>query len=128
MYQRKTPKEYFCTVDYALSIFGGKWKPRLLCILGNSGPLRYRELKDEMENISDTALADSLHELQAAGIVQRHQYNEMPIRVEYSLTTKGRTLLPVLETISQWAINHSDVSIYQGRHFDHVHRSSFKGA
>ena len=89
MYQRKTPKEYFCTVDYALSIFGGKWKPRLLCILGNSGPLRYRELKDEMENISDTALADSLHELQAAGIVQRHQYNEMPIRVEYFTNNQG---------------------------------------
>lgn len=78
-----------------------------------------------MENISDTALADSPHELQAAGIIVRYQYNEMPIRVEYSLSAKGQALIPVLDAISQWAIDHSDVHIYQGKHFDmaHLHNS-----
>lgn len=126
MYQRKIPKEYYCTVDYALEIFGGKWKPRLLCILGNEGPIRYGDLKKEMENISDAALADSLKELQEQGIVDRHQYNEMPIRVEYDLTKKGRSLIPVLNTISDWAIAHSQESIYQGNHFDKVHRAKFR--
>ena len=60
MYQRKLPKEYYCTVDYALDIFGGKWKPRLLCILGHKKSMRYGEIKEQMENISDAALADSL--------------------------------------------------------------------
>lgn len=125
MYQRKTPKEYYCTVDYALDIFGGKWKPRLLCILGHSKSMRYGELKNEMENISDAALADSLKELQAAGIVARQQYNEMPIRVEYSLTKEGRSLLPVLDTISNWAVQHSQADIYSGRHFRKVHANAF---
>ena len=126
MYHRKLPKEYYCTVDYALDIFGGKWKPRLLCILGHNKAVRYRDLKEGMENILDTALADSLRELQESGIVARRQYNEMPIRVEYSLTAKGQTLIPVLDTISDWAVQHSDVGIYQGRHFAQVHRASFK--
>lgn len=112
MYQRKLPKEYYCTVDYALDIFGGKWKPRLLCILGHKKSMRYGEIKDQMENISDAALADSLKELQQQDIIERKQYNEMPIRVEYSLTNKGKTLLPVLNTISNWAIKNSTPDIY----------------
>ncbi|WP_235958373.1 winged helix-turn-helix transcriptional regulator [Limosilactobacillus frumenti] len=89
MYQRKLPKEHYCTVDYALDIFGGKWEPRLLCILGHNSNVRYGELKRSMENISDAALADALKELQESGIVTRHQYDEMPVRAEYSLTEKG---------------------------------------
>lgn len=126
MYQRKLPKEYFCTVDYALDIFGGKWKPRLLCILGHYKSMRYGELKTEMENISDAALADSLKELQEANIVERKQYNEMPIRVEYSLTMKGRSLLPVLDTISNWSIKHSSPAMYKGKHFKTVHLPNFE--
>lgn len=57
MYQRKLPKEYYCTVDYALDIFGGKWKPRLLCILGHKKSMRYGEIKDQMENISDATFS-----------------------------------------------------------------------
>lgn len=126
MYQRKSAPEYYCTVDYALEIFGGKWKPRLICILGHNAPLRYSDLKAEMENISDAALNNSLKELQKEDIVIRKQYNEMPIRVEYSLTSKGKSLIPVLNTISEWAVKNSKESMYRGFHFDKVHRSSFQ--
>lgn len=125
MYHRKLPKEYYCTVDYALGIFGGKWKPRLLCILGHSQPMRYGQLKREMENISDAALADSLKELEEQGIVKRRQYNEMPVRVEYALTAEGKSLLPVLDAISAWSAAHSDKNIYQGKHFRAIHRQQF---
>lgn len=125
MYQRKLPKEYYCTVDYALDIFGGKWKPRLLCIIAHQGPIRYGQLKEEMENISDAALADALKELLMQKIIQRHQFNEMPIRVEYSLTSKGQSLIPVLDTISDWAVQHSKADIYCGKHFESVHRKNF---
>lgn len=128
MYQRKLPKEYFCTVDYALDVFGGKWKPRILCILGHHNSMRYGALKEEMDNISDAALADSLKELQEKGIVSRRQYNEMPIRVEYSLSEKGKTLLPVLNVISDWAVENSTDDInYVGKHFEKVHRATFNG-
>lgn len=127
MYQRKLPKEYYCTVDYALDIFGGKWKPHLLCILGHNSNVRYGDLKKSMKNISDAALADTLKELQENSIVTRHQYNEMPVRVEYSLTEKGQTLIPVLDTISDWAVQHSDEGIYKGQHFTQVHQANFEG-
>lgn len=78
------------------------------------------------ENISDAALANALKELQESGIVTRHQYNEMPVRVEYSLTEKGQTLIPVLDTISDWAVRHSDKEIYKGQHFTQVHQASFE--
>lgn len=126
MYQRKTPKNYYCTVDYALDVFGGKWKPWLICILGDESSLRYGELKQEMENISDAALADSLKELQEKGIIKFEQYNEMPIRVEYSLTKEGRSLLPVVNAMSDWAAKHSPKDLYTGRHFDKVHADDFK--
>lgn len=126
MYQRKTPKNYYCTVDYALDVFGGKWKPRLICILGHESAMRYGELKQEMENISDAALADSLKELQEKGIIKRRQYNEMPIRVEYSLTDTGRSLLPIMDAMSDWAVRHSSMALYSGRHFQKVHAEDFE--
>ena len=88
--------------------------------------MRYGEIKDQMENISDAALADSLKELQQQDIIERKQYNEMPIRVEYSLTNKGKTLLPVLNTISNWAIKNSTPDMYKGMHFNDVHKDLFK--
>ncbi|MCH3905284.1 MAG: helix-turn-helix transcriptional regulator [Lactobacillus sp.] len=126
MYQRKLPKEYYCTIDYALDIFGGKWKPRLLCILRDAGRVRYGALKKAMENISDAALADSLKELQESGLIERRQYNEMPVRVEYSLSDLGKTLIPVLDMISDWAVQHSEQDIYQGGHFKQVHAKKFE--
>lgn len=126
MYQRKIPKAYYCTVDYALDIFGGKWKPRLLCILAHEGRMRYGDLKESMGNISDAALANSLKELRQQGIIQRQQYNQMPIKVEYSLTKTGQSLIPVLNTISDWAVAHSSVNLYSGMHFERAHRQQFK--
>lgn len=72
-----------------------------------------------------TTLLKGLKELQQQDIVSRHQYNEMSIRVEYDLTKKGRSLIPILDTISDWAIAHSDEDIYQVKHVDKVHRAKF---
>lgn len=79
-----------------------------------------------MDNISDIALFNSLKELQEDDIVIRHQYNKMPVRVEYSLSKKGKTLIPVLDVISTLAFHNSDISLYKGKHFEKFHRSSFK--
>lgn len=87
---------------------------KTLVYLRTQKSMRYGEIKDQMENISDAALADSLKELQQQDIIERKQYNEMPIRVEYSLTNKGKTLLPVLNTISNWAIKNSTLIYIKG--------------
>ena len=72
-----------------MEIFGGKWKSRIICVLAEKGFLRYSSLRKEMANITDAVLASTLKELISNDIVERKQYNEIPPRVEYSLTKKG---------------------------------------
>lgn len=65
--------------------------------------LRYNEIRREMTNITDTVLAATLKELLADDILDRKQYNEIPPRVEYSLTNKGVSVIPILKSICQWS-------------------------
>ncbi len=91
-----------CPLSYAMSIIGGKWKMQILCTLNNHGTLRYNELRKKMTGISNTMLASALRELEEAGLVQRVEYLEVPIRVEYSSTEVCDRLMPVLESLSDW--------------------------
>lgn len=102
-YKHKFEKEMMCPLEYGLNIFGGKWKSRIICVLSSKEQMRYKELKNELVNISDTVLADMLKELLRDNIVERIQYNEIPIRVEYFLTEKGRSILPILQSICTWS-------------------------
>ena len=103
MYRPKLEKDIRCPLEYGLEIFGGKWKSRIICVLAEKGFLRYSSLRKEMTNISDTVLAAALKELITNEIVQRKQYNEIPPRVEYSLTEKGVSVVPILQSICQWS-------------------------
>ena len=75
----------------------------MICVLAEKGTLRYSALRKEMTNITDTVLASTLKELMSADIVQRKQFNEIPPRVEYGLTEKGRSIIPILQAICQWS-------------------------
>lgn len=90
MYQRKLEKDIRCPLEYGMELFGGKWNSRIICVLAALGTLRYSELRREMGNITDAVLASTLKGLIANGIVARKSYDEIPPRVEYSLTEKGR--------------------------------------
>ena len=103
MYEPKLKKEIRCPLEYGLDIFGGKWKPRIICVLAEKKCLRYNEIRREMTNITDTVLAATLKELLADDILYRKQYNEIPPRVEYSLTNKGVSVIPILKSICQWS-------------------------
>ena len=103
MYRPKLEKDIRCPLEYGLEIFGGKWKSRIICVLAEKGFLRYSSLRKEMTNITDAVLAATLKELIANEIVQRKQYNEIPPRVEYSLTEKGVSVVPILQSICQWS-------------------------
>lgn len=108
-YKHKLEKEIMCPLEYGLNIFGGKWKSRIICVLSSKKKMRYKELKNELVNISDTVLADMLKELLKDNVIERIQYNEIPIRVEYLLTEKGMSILPILQSICTWSkINTSD--------------------
>ena len=85
-HKRKLEKDIRCPLEYGLDVFGGRWKSRIICLLAAKQTLRYSELRSEMTNISDAVLSSSLKELIADDLVARRSYDEVPPRVEYSLT------------------------------------------
>ena len=106
MYSPKLEKDIRCPLEYSLDVFGGKWKSRIICALGLNTTMRYTELRNELGNITDTMLAESLKELQEDDMVIRTQYNEIPPKVEYSLTEKGLSVIPLLFEINNWGREH----------------------
>ena len=103
MYKPKLEKDIRCPLEYGLDIFGGKWKSRVICVLSSKETLRYSELRKEMTNITDAVLAATLKELISNGIIERKQFNEIPPRVEYRLTDKGVSVVPILQNICKWS-------------------------
>lgn len=106
-YKRKLQKEIMCPLEYGLEIFGGKWKSRIICVLYSHNTLRYNQLKKELTTISDAVLAEMLKELINDGLVERIQYNEIPPRVQYNLSEKGLSVLPILQSICNWSKTNS---------------------
>lgn len=95
MYQPKLEKDIRCPLEYGLEIFGGKWKSRIICVLAEMKTLRYSELRKEMSNITDAVLASTLKELIRDKIVERKSFDEIPPHVEYSLSEKGLSVVPI---------------------------------
>ncbi|MGI6590897.1 MAG: winged helix-turn-helix transcriptional regulator [Eggerthellaceae bacterium] len=91
-----------CALRKVLDVVGGKWKILILCAINESGTVRYGQLRRMIYGITNTMLANSLRELGESGLVLRRQYNEMPVRVEYELTEKGKTLIPILMELKEW--------------------------
>ena len=102
-YQKKLEDDTRCPLEYGLAIFGGKWKSRIVCVLSANERLRYSELRKELYNISDAVLAATLKDLIEDGIIDRKSYDEIPPRVEYSLTEKGKSVVPILQGICEWS-------------------------
>lgn len=91
-----------CGLKKVLNIVGGKWKIMILCVIDNNEVVRYGDLRRSVFGITNTMLAQSLKELETDGLVSRVQYDEMPVRVEYSLTGKAKTLIPILLEMKKW--------------------------
>lgn len=102
-YKKKLEEDIRCPLEYGLAIFGGKWKSRIICVLASKERLRYSELRKEMCNITDAVLAATLKDLMEDNIIERTSYDEIPPRVEYSLTEKGKSVVPILQNICQWS-------------------------
>lgn len=103
MYKRKLEKDIRCPLEYGMELFGGKWNSRIICVLAAMEPLRYSALRQEMGNITDAVLASTLKELVNNDIVKRTSYDEIPPRVEYRLTEKGHSVVPILQSICRWS-------------------------
>ena len=95
-----------CPVTPVVQMLQGKWKLQILYELCIKCPMRFGELKKVLKPITNTMLTNALKELEGDGLVHREQYNEIPPRVEYSLTEKGTDLLPIFYAISQWGMKY----------------------
>ncbi len=93
-----------CALQGVLNIIGGKWKLPILCSLLANGSSRYNELLKNTRGISNTMLSKTLKELEDNGLIERSEYLEVPIRVEYDLTVKARRLQPILTDLIRWAL------------------------
>lgn len=102
-YEPKLEKEIICPIEYGLDIFGGKWKSRILCVLSSREVMRYSEIRKELGNITDAVLAAMLKEMLGDELLSRKQYDEIPPRVEYALAEKGKSVLPILQSICGWS-------------------------
>jgi DNA-binding HxlR family transcriptional regulator len=108
---KKCDENIKCPVKYTLEVIGGKWKLRILMQLLKKDVVRFNELKRLIEGITNTMLSNSLHELEQDELIIRKQYNEMPLRVEYELTDKGKSLLPLLYELSSWGKSQMDCNL-----------------
>lgn len=92
---------------YTLSLIGGKYKMIIIYSLAQHGnTMRFNELHRFINNVSYTALSTALKELEASGLVERKEFPQIPPRVEYSLTEKGASLLPLMEELCAWGKQH----------------------
>lgn len=94
-------KDYHCALDVTMDYIGGKWKTIVLWYLRGNAK-RFSELNRQIPGITEKMLSMQLRELEKDGLVKRTIFPEVPPRVEYELTTEGKTLLPLLEEIAKW--------------------------
>ena len=94
-----------CGLKKVIDTVGGKWKIMILCVIDKDEVVRYGNLRRAVFGITNTMLAQSLKEMENDGLVVRKQYDEMPVRVEYSLSDKAKSLIPILLELKKWGEN-----------------------
>lgn len=90
------------TISTIQKILGGKWKIEILYYIGIQNVRRFGELRRHVGEITESSLTKQLRELEADGFINRHDFKEVPPRVEYTLTELGESFMSVLEVIKQW--------------------------
>ena len=103
-----------CPVRDVLSRLGDKWSILVLVTLNANGTMRFSDIHKTIEDISQRMLTVTLRTLESDGLVERKIYAEVPPRVEYNLTDTGRSLIPHVEALVDWALEHMAV-IFQNR-------------
>jgi len=88
--------------NYTLSLINGKYKMVILYTLAQFQVVRFNEMKKYIDTISYKTLSSTLKELERDGLIHREEYPQIPPKVEYSLTIRGQTLIPILDSLCQW--------------------------
>ena len=94
-----------CPIRNVIARFGNKWALLVIYILNENGSIRFNQLARQIPDISTKVLSNTLHILEADGLVKRTVFPKVPIRVEYELTETGRNLVPIIISLTEWAQN-----------------------
>ncbi|WP_248905383.1 winged helix-turn-helix transcriptional regulator [Halocatena marina] len=98
--------EEWCPVTTTATLIGKKWHPVIVHRLLEYGPSGFNELKENVDGISSKVLSDSLDDLEENQLINREIVSEKPVRVQYSLTTHGQSLEPVIYAMHEWGQEH----------------------
>lgn len=96
-----------CPIRNVLSRFSSKWAMLILCVLSENEATRFNSISKAIPDISPKVLTETLKSLEADGLIRRKLYAEVPPKVEYSLTEVGKSLIPILNNLISWAIDHA---------------------
>ncbi|SDF53373.1 DNA-binding transcriptional regulator, HxlR family [Fontibacillus panacisegetis] len=106
-------KQYHMGIEATLEIIGGKWKSLIICFL-MSGTKRTSELQRNIQGISQKVLIQQLRELEKDGLIRRYVYQQMPPKVEYTLTAYGVTVNKIIEVMCSWGKENIKMRQQQG--------------
>lgn len=95
-----------CPIRNVIDRFGDKWSLLVLYHIHRNGTLRYGQIYKEMTDVSQKMLSATLKNLERDNLIKRKAYPEVPPRVEYSLTQTGESLMPHIEALIGWAVEH----------------------
>jgi DNA-binding HxlR family transcriptional regulator len=95
-----------CAIAYTISQIGGRWKLSILALLTDHGPLRYSEIRAKLPGISERILTLQLKELERVDLVLKTIYADVPVRSEYRLSEKGKSLETILIEMTRWGESH----------------------
>lgn len=101
-YEEIDPKPF----SYTMFLIGGKWKIYILYWLWRKEIMRYNELRRALHGITHKMLSAQLHELEDDKLIIRKEYPQVPPKVEYCLSTRGESLMPILHEICHWGNEH----------------------
>ncbi|RQG96767.1 winged helix-turn-helix transcriptional regulator [Natrarchaeobius oligotrophus] len=104
----RTDPSCYCQLGGVLELLSRKHAIQVICLVGETGPVRYGEIEDAFGAVSSSTLSARLDELVGAGYLAREQYDEIPPRVEYDLTTTGEQLQQRLQPLLEWAVIHEE--------------------
>lgn len=106
-YEKKIMSLTDTPFGYTLSMIGGKWRLVILYWLVEYETLRFNELQRKIGTITYKTLSTQLKEMESDGLLIRKEYPQIPPKVEYSLSAKGRSLFPIMEAMCQWGTEHN---------------------
>lgn len=106
--QRKRQEDFKCSIGFAMTVIGGKWRAIILWHILKDHPIRYGQLKKSIPNISHKILSQELKNLEMDNLVERIAYATIPPKVEYVPTERGKSLKNILTELCIWGKNYMD--------------------